>query len=167
MHDDEWDDSPSADPQIQKDYEAALGEFLVRFNRVENAIGDLIVHALSRLKRTELVDRCRNAQLNLRLRNLELIMLAFPEVQKLPIGEISALAENRNSLAHGHFEQNPFSGEYEIVGKKGKAHKFTPSDIREMGAGADAIWHDLRLIEAYFIFFDKVVLPPAASLEPC
>ena len=34
----DWDDVPSADPNIKKDYEAALGEFLVVFNRIENFV---------------------------------------------------------------------------------------------------------------------------------
>ena len=32
-----WYDFPTADPQVQKDYEAALGAFLVTFNRTAPA----------------------------------------------------------------------------------------------------------------------------------
>jgi hypothetical protein len=36
-----YDDEPSADPQIQKNYESALGAFLVLFKAIENEMGDV------------------------------------------------------------------------------------------------------------------------------
>ena len=41
-----WHDVPTADPQIQKDYEAALGAFLVAFTQIENIVSDVIFLAL-------------------------------------------------------------------------------------------------------------------------
>ena len=41
-----WHHIPTADPRIQKDYEAALGAFLVAFNRIENTVSDVIFLAL-------------------------------------------------------------------------------------------------------------------------
>lgn len=48
---DDEDDIPWADPAIQTDYEAALGSFLVSFNRLENLIGDLLEESLAHLGR--------------------------------------------------------------------------------------------------------------------
>jgi hypothetical protein len=48
-------DEPSADPRIQKNYEAALGEFLVTFNRIENAVSDVIVLALEKAERNDIL----------------------------------------------------------------------------------------------------------------
>ena len=49
------DSTPSANPQIQKDYEAALGAFLVVFNRIENTVNDVIVLALRKSKRLDIL----------------------------------------------------------------------------------------------------------------
>jgi hypothetical protein len=47
------DEPPWADPQIQKDYEATLGAFLVSFNRLEDVVSKLIGYALKRLGRDD------------------------------------------------------------------------------------------------------------------
>ncbi|WP_421949988.1 hypothetical protein [Pelagibacterium sp.] len=48
------DDEPWADPQIKLNYEKALGSFLVRFNRIENAISSIIYQALHCLSSDDL-----------------------------------------------------------------------------------------------------------------
>lgn len=152
------DDIPWADPQIQKDYEAALGAFLVRFNRIENMIARLVRHALSRLDRQDLLNRSMSGPLKQRVQALDLILLAFPAFPKLPISGIDRLSAVRNSLAHGHFEQNPYDGDYEIVGKS-ESRTWHPNEIQGEAAVADSIWTELRLIEAHFLFFDVPELP--------
>lgn len=146
---DNWeDDIPWADPQIQRNYEAALGRFLVRFNRIENAIDTLAAKALRRLGRSGVEV---NGPFLQRVERLELIMFAFPTWPAIPRPEIKALAGNRNELAHGHFDQNPYSGDYEIVGRK-RRRPWSPSEIDALGDEADKIWDKLRTIEAAFLF---------------
>ena len=50
-----WDDIPTADPQIQKDYEAALGAFLVAFTQIENIVSNIIVLAQEKAERKDIV----------------------------------------------------------------------------------------------------------------
>ena len=50
-----WHDIPTADPQIQKDYEAALGAFLVTFNRIENTTNEIIHLALQASERQDIL----------------------------------------------------------------------------------------------------------------
>lgn len=142
------DDIPWADPQIQLDYEAALGRFLVRFNRVENAVDNLITMALEKLNRTDVEI---SGQFLQRVERLELVMLAFPSWPSVPKDQIKSLAGSRNELAHGHFDQNPYQGDYEIVSRK-KSRPWSPSQIESLGDKADEIWHALRNIEACFYF---------------
>lgn len=115
-----WDDeTPSADPQIQLDYEALLGRFFVQFNRIENAVSDLLWRGLEKLGKTELFTEANKGQLYGRLFNLQLIMLAMPtHTHLIPYDRVRVLANRRNELAHGHFEQNPFDGSYKIIGRK-------------------------------------------------
>jgi hypothetical protein len=154
----EDDDLPWAGPSIQRDYEAALGGFLVRFNRIENAVNRLLRFSLARLGRLDLERQTVRATLQTRVQNLCLLMLSFPTSAQVPSKEIEALSAIRNELAHGHFEQNPFAGDYEIVGTA-RSKPWLPRDVERQAEEADRIWDQLRLIEAWFIFADAAVLP--------
>lgn len=146
------DEPPYADPQIQKDYEAALGDFLVRFNRIENLIADIAYRALKRYGRTDLAASTIKQPLQQRLDSLELILLGVSNLRPLPYAAIKALAKDRNTLAHGHFNQNPFQGDYVIVGRGGEGHDWDPASIAKLAVRADELWDDLRGIEAWFLF---------------
>ena len=114
----DYDDHvPWADPKIQADYEAALGRFLVGFNRIEAMVSDLIVRSMQQLERTN--DEITEVLDNHLKRRVEDLVKLLREAERpsIPADDIDALAKKRNTLAHGHFEQNPYSGEYEIVGR--------------------------------------------------
>lgn len=144
-------DIPWADPKIQVEYEAALGAFLVRFNRIENFISDLIGRALVRHGREDLIERALKKQLNARIEILEWLLVPMPYMSDVPTKRIQALADQRASLAHGHFEQNPFSGEYKIVGK-GQSKAWTPETIQPLMDEAVAICEELSNLRAQFWF---------------
>jgi hypothetical protein len=149
------DDVPWADPQIQEEYELALGRFLVGFNRIEAIVSDLIVRSLLQLGRETEIAAALDQHLKRRVEDLvKLLRLAGKPT--VPAPDIDALAIQRNSLAHGHFEQNPFSGEYVIIGRNREPapEKWSPATIGEMQEKADALYSELRNVEATFFFDD-------------
>ena len=67
------------------------------------------------------------------------------------IEELRGLASRRNDLAHGHFNQNPFDGSYEIVTDR-KDFPMPVSDLKRLTERAESAWDALRYAEAYFSF---------------
>ena len=150
-----WHDIPTADPQIQKDYEAALGAFLVTFNRIENTTNEIIHLALQTSERQDILKHIKDDFFNRRLVTLDLLSLTFPRpFSKDVIDELRHLTNARNHLAHGHFDQNPFDGEYEVVTGKNKRRAMPVTAIQSLTKRAEAAWDKLRCIEAYFSFAD-------------
>lgn len=151
-------------PRSREGYEAALGRFLVAFNRIENLISVLIMAALKDLGRTDLiVDSC-NVDLSRRIRNLELILLATP--YKQVFGEVKAIATERNKIAHGHFDQNPIDGRYAVTGRKpetsGQLQSYdhvTTEHIVALTRRAKDAFDDLRLLEASMMM-DRLDIKP-------
>src|SRR5271169_91526 len=57
----EWlsdDDVPWASPEIQQNYEAALGRFMLAFNRLDNILGEILSTVLTRLGRDDIINDC-------------------------------------------------------------------------------------------------------------
>lgn len=155
---DDWDDSdvPWADPKIQAEYEVALGRFLVAFNRIEIIISDLIVRSMQLLSRDNIeIEGTLDQSLKRRVEDL-VKLLRESGKPRIPNDEIDRLSIKRNTLAHGHFEQNPFSGEYEIVGRDRQPDpvKWSPEEIGRLQAEADRLWSQMRVVEAAFWFDD-------------
>ncbi len=153
-HDDappEWEDEPSADPDVKKEYEAALGAFLLAFNRMDNTVSDVIVLALKKAGREEIprsiAEEDRFAR---KVQNLDLISLRFPDIasQSL-IAELRALGSERNNLAHGHFDQYPFGGGYDVVTRQ-KRLEVSVEKIRMLTERAEKAYHQVRRFEAYY-----------------
>ena len=148
----DWHDIPTADPQIQKDYEAALGAFLVACTQIENTISDIIFLALEQAERKDILNRLRGDSLRRKLVTLELISLAHPRpLLKSAIDELRDLAAQRNDLAHGHFHQNPFDGSFEIVTDR-KALSMPIAQLKQLTERAQIAWDALRYAETYFSF---------------
>jgi hypothetical protein len=153
-HDDaqlEWDDEPSADPKIKKDYEAALGAFLLAFNRMDNTVSDVIVLALKKAGREEIpksiAEEDRFAR---KVQNLDLISLRFPEIASQSLlGELRALGSERNNLAHGYFDQNPFGGGYDVVARQRRL-EVSVEKIHALAERAEKAYLQVRRFEAHF-----------------
>lgn len=144
------DDIPWADPAIQTDYEAALGLFLVRFNRLENLIGDLLEGSLAKLGRGDLYSP--EDRLEAKLRQFETVLLALPQMHKPDFKTAKHLNGERNTLAHGHFDQNPYSGEYQIVTQRRKRVAMPIAKIVRLSEMAERVIGDFRSCEAYLAF---------------
>ena len=146
------DDTPTADPQIRRDYEATLGTFLVVFTRIENTVSDIICLALKQAERKDILNRLRGDSFRRKLVTLELISLAHPRpLPRSTIEELRGLAARRNELAHGHFHQNPFDGTYDIVTDR-KAFPMSVTQLKQLTERAETAWDALRYAEAYFSF---------------
>ena len=148
------EDTPSADPQIQKDYEAALGAFLVAFNRVENTVREVIRNALMVSKPEDIIQHIRLDFFRQNLEILTALSKRFPDpISKNLTEDIKNLSKERNRLAHGHFDQNPFSGDYKVVGRDGGKPIPIP-EIQNLTEQANVICDKLRYAEFWFLFDD-------------
>lgn len=50
------------------------------------------------------------------------------EVATLPYGHIKEISEDRNILAHGHFDRNPYDGKYSLV-RRHQAEKLPTAKV--------------------------------------
>lgn len=127
---DNWDDGITwADPQIRVDYEAALGRLILTHNEVDLSVTRLLTRCLNRLGDPPAMKRLATGTLSERLQNLSLLK-SLPirlELSAVDIDRLIRLNRDRNIVAHGHFEQNPFDGEYMLVDAKQRQHDF-PTD---------------------------------------
>jgi hypothetical protein len=144
---------PWASPEIQQNYEAALGRFMLAFNRLDNLLGEIIETVLVRLGRQDLVNECVCASFDMRLRCLDLLRHTGEGdgIQQVPIADIKAINGTRNALAHGHFEQNPFSGSYTVVGRRNSRY-YSAAEIDGLAEKATTAWAALRHSQLFYLF---------------
>ena len=107
------DDVPWADPNIRKDYEAALGRFILLFNELDYHVGSFIREELERSGQSQLSDR--GASFSQRLPLFGVLARADTHLSQVSVADLRCLNGHRNLLAHGHFDQNPFDGSYKLV----------------------------------------------------
>lgn len=113
-------DRPFAGPEMRQKYEAALGEFLVSFNAMENYMRYSVEGICKSLGKAELWGKLTSDDFSRQLKNLRLLSLAEPFFSDTPFDRMETLNNTRNKLAHGHYDQDLFSDDYEIVGKKNR-----------------------------------------------
>ena len=136
----------------REDYEAHLGKFLVAFNRVENTVSDLVGRALSRAGRDDLIDRAMTRGLDRKLDDLELLLIQAPPAQRLPFAEIRQLSQNRNALAHGHYDDWQGFGSFEVITRSGRRKTYSPEVIAPLVAKAEDLAFQLRQQQARWDF---------------
>ncbi|MFD2054957.1 hypothetical protein ACFSQT_18400 [Mesorhizobium calcicola] len=119
------DDVPWADPAIRTDYEAALGRFILAFNEVDYYLSQIIAWELGERKSQHLRSSLTAGPFAARLDTLEALSTTsrLGGVATLPMSRLRSLNADRNRLAHGHFDQNPFDGSYNVV-LAAKAHEY-------------------------------------------
>lgn len=131
-------DQPLADPSVRLKYQAALGEFIVTFNELDDLVTKLVGYAFQVIKRPQLQNIRRNFGSKVDL----LDAFGGMDVLKLsaaPIGELRAIATMRNTLAHGYVDQNSFSEAFVVkpgdtTGKVVKAEAIEAWSDRAMRA---------------------------------
>lgn len=150
----ESDHTLPSELNTKKEYEGALGEFLVVFNKIENIIGDILVLALMKAGRHKIDKRITGHSFAQKVLYLDLISLHFSEAASAPlIIALKALGEERNHLAHGHFEENDFDESYVIVSENRRL-EFPVAKIKRLTKQAETLYCQLRLSQAFFWFED-------------
>ncbi|WP_332715804.1 hypothetical protein [Pelagibacterium mangrovi] len=140
-----------AGPGTQIAYEKSLGRFLVAFNRAENYVRETVKLSLKSLGREDFWNELKSSGLLHQARNLELLALAqkdFPETDYAFIKDLNII---RNTLAHGHFDQDLFSEEYKIVGKD-RDRKHTIEEIDAWTMRTEDFSRDLELMIMDYFF---------------
>ncbi|MDX0127410.1 hypothetical protein GOC15_22815 [Sinorhizobium meliloti] len=136
-------DKPFAGPEMRRKYEAALGKFLVTFNAVEDYMRFTTAEICKSLDQTEVWERQLVADdFSRQLKNLRLLAIAEPYFADTPFEQLAALNAKRNKLAHGHYDQDLFSDDFELVGKRQRA-KMTIAEIETATEEADDLWMKL------------------------
>jgi hypothetical protein len=156
----DWHDEtePWADPGIQKGYQAALGEFIVTFNRLDAGLTNLLRFALGDVGKLELLPQLRGRGYGAKLQALELLQISpsMPAIHGAPIDEMRKIAAIRNFLAHAHFDQNPYDGTYELIppkpDKKSPERHLKEEAIRKWTARTEVASNQLRTCEAAYWF---------------
>lgn len=109
-----------ADPQIRRDYEAALGSFILAFNEVDFRLTAMVARFARKIAGDELVKQFTEGDFPRRVANLRLLqaVASEPNLRAIDCDKLMSLNGERNVLAHGHFDQNPFDGSYVVQNRK-------------------------------------------------
>ena len=163
-YDDFDDDGPTewADPAIRRDYEAALGRLILAHNEVDRNLTILIQKCLTELGDPPALKTLTNGDFKSRLTNLALLHATSPQLRALSgidIDGLSGLNGNRNVVAHGHFEQNPYDGDYWLIGKKQNYEDYSTERLNKI---TEALQKQSRAMGAIiaFGFHPPVWTPP-------
>ncbi|MGO8301049.1 hypothetical protein ACC817_33500 [Rhizobium ruizarguesonis] len=135
-------DRPFAGPEMRRKYEAALGEFLVTFNAMENFMRYSVEEICKSLGKAELWGKLTSDDFSRQLKNFRLLSLAEPFFSDTPFDRMETLNNTRNKLAHGHYDQDLFSDDYEIVGKKNRA-RMSIQEIKKATEEAEDLSSDI------------------------
>jgi hypothetical protein len=149
------DDTPWASPEIRANYEAALGRFILAFNQIDNELTDVIETVLRRLKRDDLVTACTKRDFSNKLLVLDLLKSSAEGdgIRSISMAAMREVAGERNRLAHGHFDQNPFDGSYDVLTRNVRS-TYSAEMLDRLTEKADRCWDELRHASAYYEFSD-------------
>lgn len=119
---DEYDipDEPYADPAIRSGYQSALGRFIMAHNEVDFWMSAILEKSVQIIAPDGSLNHLALGDFSARATNLTLLMRVAPHLCLGGVGNGRLLELNgtRNALAHGHFDQDRYSGTFEIVKRK-------------------------------------------------
>ena len=149
------DDVPLASPEIRESYEAALGRFILAFNQVDNVLSKVIAIILDRLGREDLIPTCSTRDFPLKCLVLDLLKVSTEGagIADVPVKLMRTIAGERNILAHGHFDQNPFDGSYDVVAKNVRA-QYSVERLNGLSKQATEVWTALNYSLGFYVFSD-------------
>jgi hypothetical protein len=150
---------PWASPEIREAYVAALGRFMLAFNEVDNLLTEVIETVLTRLNRKDLINESTRRDFAFKLLVLDLLKTSREGagIVDISVDLMREIARHRNKLAHGHFDQNPFDGSYEVVSKNVRAD-YPAEELNRLTAETGKAYRALRYASAFYVFDDA---PPA------
>lgn len=160
--DDDYD-IPSADPAIRQNYEAALGRFILAHNEIDRHLTLLLEKCVAELGNPIALRDFTKGMFKVRLDRLA-VLQAMPvdlRLNGLDLAEITDLNEERNKVAHGHFEQNIYDGSYELI--TNKAH-FAHYTIERLEALTARMMTQIMQLRPTVMFYERYELPPGAKL---
>lgn len=128
------DDIPWADPGIRKDYEAALGRLILAHNDVDLHLTRLVDRIISHLGDPPALAKLATGEFAKRVDNVRTLYAIAPDMPLagIDLDEMSELNRLRNIVAHGHFDQNPFQGTYELITNKKTHADFSTERLDEI-----------------------------------
>jgi|GEM_PF-947577 len=159
----EEDNAPFADPTIRLVYEAALGRFVLAYNEVDFRVSELIRFEFEERTRADLNQAMNRGSFLQRLDVLEILATCVPPLTNIPFARLRAIHGDRNKLAHGHFDQNPFDGSYAVVAKS-KSLDYPSTRIGALADELALIAESMRMAEAWYDF--DTVAPGQAPPAP-
>lgn len=161
------DDIPWADPQIRINYEAALGRLILAHNEMDRHLTLLIEKCLEKLGHPPEHDRFRFGRFTARLNNLRTLnnMSAGLPIAHVDFDGLEAVNGQRNIVAHGHFEQNPFMGDYILITNKETHRDFSVERLNDITVSLEKQTTALKPI-IYFAFDEiEFEFPESATSE--
>lgn len=156
--DESWIDEPFADPAIREDYMKALGRLILAHNEVDFWISALLTKAVAKIEPEGALDGLTEGNFHQRATNLILLMNLAPQ---LPLGgagkgRLLELNSFRNTLAHGHFDQEPYEGRFDVVRARRRGQnvkRVQDIDAAKINDGAKAledIASHMRVVNDFF-----------------
>ncbi|MGN6124397.1 MAG: hypothetical protein ACTHOJ_15760 [Sphingomonas oligoaromativorans] len=120
---DDIPDEPYADPAIRSGYQNALGRFIMAHNEVDFWMSAILEKAVQIIAPDGSLNHLALGDFSARATNLVLLMRVAPHLCLGGVGNgrLHELNGVRNALAHGHFDQDRYSGTFEIVNRKHKS----------------------------------------------
>lgn len=150
--DGDYYDFPDIDPGIRTNYEAALGRLILAHNDVDYHLTQLIECCLKKLgKRSELSQLAKGMFAD-RLKTLKMLNAISPDLRLnfLDYDELSSLNGERNIVAHGHFEQNPYDGDYRLIRNSETFKAYSVERLDKITARLKTQAHKLSPIVAFY-----------------
>jgi hypothetical protein len=149
------DDIPWADPAIRTGYEAALGQFILAYNEVDYRVSQVIRTDLIKHGQPDLAETASKGQFTQRLEVLAILASTSKNnhLGRIPLTRLRSLNADRNKLAHGHFDQNPYDGSYTVVLKE-KTSDYPIERILALATELTQIAELLRTAEVLYDFKD-------------
>jgi hypothetical protein len=122
---------------------------------VDYRLSQVITSELSQRGRSDLSTTASKGPFAQRLETLNILANTTKNGQllALPLGKLKSLNADRNYLAHGHFDQNPFDGSYTLV-LAAKTRDYPVSRILALAAELAQIADQFRHAEILYDFDD-------------
>ena len=163
-HDEPFDDyeipeEPYADPAIRSGYQIALGRFIMAHNEVDFWMSAILEKAVQIIAPDNSLNHLAYGDFSTRAANLVLLMRVAPHLCLGGVGNgrLPELNGMRNALAHGHFDQDRYSGTFEIVNRKHKSFKVKRlRNLNEssINAAAEELEQIASHMESFHAFMD-------------
>jgi hypothetical protein len=156
---DDWPDEPYADPVIRADYQLAVGRLIIAHTEVDFWMSALLTKATKKIDPTGGLDELTKGDFNQRATYIELIMKVVPNIAlgRVGNGRLIELNRIRNIIAHSHFDQDRYEGDFKLVLRKYRSHKIeqlTNINAKVVNDAAAELEDVASHMETVNIFFD-------------